>query len=254
MPKFFVKSNQIKDSQITILGEDVNHISKVLRMRNGEELQICNCETGENYNVIIENSLKDKIECLIKEKIETTHESNVKITVFQGLPKFDKMELIIQKNVEIGVCKIIPVIMERTVVKLDEKDKAKKVERWQKIAEMAAKQSERDIIPKIENIIKFSEILNRIESYDEVLVAYENEKENMLKNELNKLKNANTNQEYNIAILIGPEGGISQKEIEELKQKGAKPISLGNRILRTETASIVMNSNIMYELEQMSRF
>ncbi|MDO4392478.1 MAG: RsmE family RNA methyltransferase [Clostridium sp.] len=140
--------------------------------------------------------------------------------------------------------KIVPVLMERTVVKLDEKTANKKIERWQKIAEVAAKQSMRDIIPEIENIIKLQDITKQ--DYDEVLVAYENEEKNMLKQELKKLQGKDR---YKIAIVIGPEGGISEKEIEILKNMGASFVSLGKRILRTETAGIVMSGNIMYELE-----
>ncbi|CCZ18509.1 ribosomal RNA small subunit methyltransferase E [Clostridium sp. CAG:780] len=244
MSKFFVKENQINNDKIHILGEDVNHIANVLRMKKEDEVQICNQETGENYITKIISFSKDKIECEIVKKIIETVESNVDITLFQGIPKFDKMELIIQKNTEVGVKKIVPVLMERTVVKLDEKTANKKIERWQKIAEVAAKQSMRDIIPEIENIIKLQDITKQ--DYDEVLVAYENEEKNMLKQELKKLQGKDR---YKIAIVIGPEGGISEKEREILKNMGASFVSLGKRILRTETAGIVMSGNIMYELE-----
>lgn len=244
MSKFFVKENQINNDKIHILGEDVNHIANVLRMKKEDEVQICNQETGENYITKIISFSKDEIECEIVKKIIETVESNVDITLFQGIPKFDKMELIIQKNTEVGVKKIVPVLMERTVVKLDEKIANKKIERWQKIAEVAAKQSMRDIIPEIENIIKLQDITKQ--DYDEVLVAYENEEKNMLKQELKKLQGKDR---YKIAIVIGPEGGISEKEIEILKNMGASFVSLGKRILRTETAGIVMSGNIMYELE-----
>lgn len=244
MSKFFVKENQINNDKIHILGEDVNHIANVLRMKKEDEVQICNQETGENYITKITSFSKDEIECEIVEKIIETVESNVDITLFQGIPKFDKMELIIQKNTEVGVKKIVPVLMERTVVKLDEKTASKKIERWQKIAEVAAKQSMRDIIPEIENIVKLKDITKQ--DYDTVLVAYENEEKNMLKQELKKLQGKDR---YKIAIVIGPEGGISEKEIEILKNIGAVFVSLGKRILRTETAGIVMSGNIMYELE-----
>lgn len=244
MSKFFVKENQINNDKIHILGEDVNHIANVLRMKKEDEVQICNQETGENYITKIMSFSKDEIECEIVKKIIETVESNVDITLFQGIPKFDKMELIIQKNTEVGVKKIVPVLMERTVVKLDEKTANKKIERWQKIAEVAAKQSMRDIIPEIENIIKLQDITKQ--DYDVVLVAYENEEKNMLKQELKKLQRKDR---YKIAIVIGPEGGISEKEIEILKNMGASFVSLGKRILRTETAGIVMSGNIMYELE-----
>lgn len=250
MPKFFVKSNQINNNKIQILGDDVNHIVNVLRMKKEDELQVCNQETGENYESRIIEIMKNSVECEIMEKLDYTTESNVNITLFQGIPKFEKMELIIQKNTEVGVKQIVPVMMERTIVKLDEKVASKKIERWQKIAEIAAKQSMRDIIPKIENVKKLKDIENL--NYDIVLVAYENEDKNMLRTELEKLKainNKNGEDTYNIAIVIGPEGGISEKEIEILKNKNSKFVSLGKRILRTETAGLVMAGNIIYELE-----
>lgn len=250
MPKFFVKENQIKNNKIEIIGEDVNHIINVLRMRNGEILKVCNRDTGENYLVKIINAQSNSIICDIQEKINATAESNINITLYQGLPKFEKMELIIQKNTEVGVNEIVPVVMERTVVKLDEKQSNKKLERWQKIAEIASKQSQRDRIPKVDNIIKMKFMYEKLnlEEYDAILVAYENEKKTLLKEELKKLQKAEQN-EYKIAIIIGPEGGIAEGEIEMLQKIGAKCVSLGKRILRTETAGIIMAGNIFYELE-----
>lgn len=249
MSKFFVKEEQISNNRIKIIGEDVNHISNVLRMKKNDELQICNQATGENYLSKIISISKTVVECEIEEKIDKTTESNVNITLFQGIPKFEKMELIIQKNTEVGIKNIVPVMMERTVVKLDDKLANKKLERWQKIAEIAAKQSMRDIIPSIENIIKTKDI--DVTEFDAFLVAYENENHNMLKSELLKLReDKEKDKKYNIAVLIGPEGGISEKEIEMLQAQKAKFISLGKRILRTETAGLVMIGNIMYELEE----
>lgn len=250
MPKFFVKENQISNNKIEIVGDDVNHITNVLRMKQGEILKVCNQETGENYIVEIINAQKNSVTCEIQEKLEETAESNVDITLYQGLPKFEKMELIIQKNTEVGVNAIVPVIMERTVVKLDEKQVSKKLERWQKIAEIAAKQSMRDKIPEIKNIIKINKISDSLknEKFDTILVAYENEEKTMLKKELKKLENLK-DKKYKIAIIIGPEGGISEREIEQLNNLGAKCVSLGRRILRTETAGIIMSGDIMYELE-----
>ena len=247
MSKFFVKPEQIKNDNIIIDGDDVNHILNVLRMKKDDEIQVCNQVTGENYKARIVQYSKNEIECKIEEKIGKSTESNVHITLFQGIPKFEKMELIIQKNTEVGVNNIVPVIMERTVVKLDEKVASKKLDRWQKIAEIAAKQSMRDIIPNVKSIIKTKEI--DVDMYDVVLVAYENEEHNMLKAELKKLESQNK-QEYNIAIVIGPEGGISEKEIELLDEKNVKFVSLGKRILRTETVALNILSVITYELEQ----
>lgn len=252
MSKFFVKTEQINNNDIVIIGDDVNHIINVLRMKKTDKVQICNQDTGDNYNAEIVNYSKNEVECKIISKINETTESNVHITLFQGIPKFEKMELIIQKNTEVGIKSIVPVIMERTVVKLDEKIASKKLERWQKIAEIAAKQSMRDIIPQIGNITKLKNIDTT--EFDAVLVAYENEEHNMLKTELQKLErkiksNNSSEQQYNIAIVIGPEGGISEKELVMLAEKNAKFVSLGKRILRTETAGVVMAGNIIYELE-----
>ena len=252
MSKFFVKTEQINNNDIVIIGDDVNHIINVLRMKKTDEIQICNQDTGDNYNAEIVNYSKNEVECKIISKINETTESNVHITLFQGIPKFEKMELIIQKNTEVGIKSIVPVIMERTVVKLDEKIASKKLERWQKIAEIEAKQSMRDIIPQIGNITKLKDIDTT--EFDAVLVAYENEEHNMLKTELQKLErkiksNNSSEQQYNIAIVIGPEGGISEKELVMLAEKNAKFVSLGKRILRTETAGVVMAGNIIYELE-----
>lgn len=252
MSKFFVKTEQINNNDIVIIGDDVNHIINVLRMKKTDEIQICNQDTGDNYNAEIVNYSKNEVECKIISKINETTESNVHITLFQGIPKFEKMELIIQKNTEVGIKSIVPVIMERTVVKLDEKIASKKLERWQKIAEIAAKQSMRDIIPQIGNITKLKDIDTT--EFDAVLVAYENEEHNMLKTELQKLErkiksNNSSEQQYNIAIVIGSEGGISEKELVMLAEKNAKFVSLGKRILRTETAGVVMAGNIIYELE-----
>lgn len=252
MSKFFVKTEQINNNDIVIIGDDVNHIINVLRMKKPDKVQICNQDTGDNYNAEIVNYSKNEVECKIISKINETTESNVHITLFQGIPKFEKMELIIQKNTEVGIKSIVPVIMERTVVKLDEKIASKKLERWQKIAEIAAKQSMRDIIPQIGNITKLKDIDTT--EFDAVLVAYENEEHNMLKTELQKLErkiksNNSSEQQYNIAIVIGPEGGISEKELVMLAEKNAKFVSLGKRILRTETAGVVMAGNIIYELE-----
>ena len=248
MSKFFVKTEQINNNDIVIIGDDVNHIINVLRMKKTDKVQICNQDTGDNYNAEIVNYSKNEVECKIISKINETTESNVHITLFQGIPKFEKMELIIQKNTEVGIKSIVPVIMERTVVKLDEKIASKKLERWQKIAEIAAKQSMRDIIPQIGNITKLKDIDTT--EFDAVLVAYENEEHNMLKTELQKLEskvksNNSSEQQYNIAIVIGPEGGISEKELVMLAEKNAKFVSLGKRILRTETAGVVMAGNII---------
>lgn len=251
MPKFFVKEEQINNQKIKIQGTDVNHIKNVLREKVGSELIICNEKTGQDYLCEIKEIKEENIICNIKEKLLNNAESNIKVTIMQGLPKADKMELIIQKSVELGVNNIIPIEMKRCVVKLKDKDKIKKIERWQKISVVAAKQSGRNIIPEINQVENLKNICETFENYDIVLLAYENEKENTIKNELKQLKekNQNKNEDVKIAILIGPEGGITEEEVEIARKKGAKIITLGKRILRTETVALNVLSIIMYELE-----
>lgn len=247
MQKFFVEENQIENDKINIIGEDVKHISSVLRMQKGEQILIGSKETLETYLTEIEQIEKEKVVAKIIEKLDTQTESNVEIDLYQGLPKADKMELIIQKTTEIGISKVIPVDMVRCIVKLDEKDTKKKIERWQKVAEGAAKQSKRSKIPEIKNKIKIKDLENIISQYDAFIVAYEEENEITLKQELKKLREQ---EKYKIGILVGPEGGITKEEIEKLTSYNAKVVTLGKRILRTETAPIVLTSNIIYELEK----
>ncbi len=248
MPKFFITDKEIKENIIEIQGKDVNHIKNVLRKKLGDNLTICNKDTSVNYLCKINKIEKEKIQLEIINKIQSNIESDIKISIFQGLPKFDKMELIIQKSVELGVYDITPIEMKRCIVKLDEKSKIKKMQRWQNISEVASKQCGRSIIPKINNISSIKNICQACENYDIVIVAYEEEKENKLKLELQKLKQLKKH-ELKIAILIGPEGGIDTTEIDMLKENGAKIVTLGNRILRTETVALNMLSIIMYELE-----
>ena len=269
MSKFFVKSNQINNNEIKILGTDVNHIKNVLRLSIGNEINICNEETSVNYTAKIDKLEKDYIICKIEKVVNLSVETNVDITIFQGLPKADKMELIIQKSVELGAYDIIPTKMNRCVVKLKEKDANKKIQRWQKISEVAAKQCGRSHIPTIQNITNIEKICQESKNYDIVIVAYEKEDKNTIKEELKKLKklqeqlqenNLIGNQEISnktiekkkeikIAIVIGPEGGIEEEEINKLEKCGAKIVTLGKRILRTETVALHILSIIMYELE-----
>lgn len=247
MYKFFVNNEQIVENEINIIGEDVNHIRNVLRLELEDEICICNKETSKSYNCKISCINKDEIKCIIKEEVLESNETKTYIHIFQGLPKADKFEWIIEKCTEIGVKAVTPVIMKRTIVKLEEKDKAKKINRWQKIAEVAAKQSKRDKILIVNNIINFKNIFENVKDYDIVLVAYENESKNTLKSVLKDLDKSNKN--LKIAVIIGPEGGIDEQEIKECNLNNIISVTLGNRILRTETAPIVIASNILYELE-----
>ena len=247
MPKFFINQENIEKEKIIITGENVNHIKNVLRKKIKDTLEICNTQNGQNYLCEIEQIDQEKILCNILEELAITSEPRTYVHIYQGLPKSDKMELIIQKSVELGVSEITPTNMTRCIVKLDNKDKIKRVERWQKISEVASKQSGRNIIPKINNISNFKEIANQCKEYDIILLAYEKENENTLKSEIHKLKDIHKN--LRIAVIIGPEGGLAPEEVEYAKQSGIKTITLGNRILRTETVALNILSIIMYEFE-----
>ena len=247
MPRFFVKNEQIKGTTIEILGENVKHIKNVIRKQIGDDIEICDQDTEKSYICKIEKIENESILTSIVEELQS-YDDKIKVDIYQGLPKADKMELIIQKSVELGVNAIIPVAMKRCVVKIDSKDESKKITRWQKIAESAAKQSGRNTIPEIKNIVNVDKIIQLIKEYDYVIVAYENEKNNTIKRELLEIKE-NIHDKVKIAVIIGPEGGLEEKDVEMLKQNGAKIVTLGNRILRTETVALNVLSIIMYELE-----
>lgn len=246
MPKFFVNNEQVNNEIITIQGKDINHIKNVLRMKVGDTLPICIKDSQKDCITKIKNLSEEKITCEIIKYEQNNTEPNIEVSIFQGLPKSDKMELVIQKSVELGVYDIYPVEMARCVAQLKNQDK--KIARWQTIAEVASKQSGRSRIPKIENSIKILDICTIIPEYDSILVAYEEEKNNTLKTELQLLKEQN--KKLKIGIVIGPEGGLEYKEVEQLKDSGAKVITLGNRILRTETVALNVLSNIIYEFEK----
>ena len=249
MPRFFVKTNQIIDNKIYIQGEDIKHIKNVLRKEIGNELEICNNETQKSYICKITNFNVNDIECEIIKTLNE-QESKLNIDIYQGIPKLDKMELIIQKSVELGANAIIPLKLKRCIVKIDSSNENKKIERWQKIAESAAKQCGRNNIPAIKEVHTIQDIINMKHQYDAIIVAYECEKENKLKNILLELKEKfNQNSYINIAVVIGPEGGLDEKEVENLKNESALIVTLGDRILRTETVALNILSIIMYELE-----
>ncbi|MDF2502849.1 16S rRNA (uracil(1498)-N(3))-methyltransferase [Clostridium sp.] len=244
MHKFFVPENNIINNNIvTITGDDVKHIYKVLRLKIGDKININNC-IGEEFLAEIKSIDKKAVICNIIENTNTNNESNIKIHLYQGLPKATKMELITQKATELGVMSVTPVITERVIVK-NELSEAKKIDRWNKIALEACKQSKRTIIPRIKNIVKFNEFLDEVKNFDLVVVPYENEKDQGIKNMIVNLKGRKINT---IAIMVGPEGGFEEEEIKQLKDIGAYIVTLGPRILRTETAGFVCSSLLMYEL------
>lgn len=246
MQRFFVEPYQIqeKDNKIIITGNDVNHIKNVLRMKNGEEIWVSDSNNHE-YHCRIDSIDAEKIDLHILYIQEADYELPGKIYLFQGLPKGDKMELIIQKAVELGVHEIIPVEMKRCVVRLDEKKAQKKRERWQQIAESAAKQSKRMLIPQIHPVINYSQAIAYAKEMDVCLLPYEMAKGmKETKQIIAKIQPGKT-----IGVFIGPEGGFEEKEVEAALEIGAKTITLGRRILRTETAGLTILSILMFHLE-----
>ena len=243
MYNFFIEDNCIRGNLCYIKGADFNHIKNVLRMNTGDNIlvsynsssHLCTIKGFEENTVIAE---------ITEENYKDTNLS-VEIYLFQGLPKGDKMELIIQKCVELGISGIIPVEMNRCVVKLDEKKKKSKVARWQTICESAAKQSKRSIIPQIENVLTYKQALEKAKELDLLLIPYENKNGmSATKKALSKIKKG-----MKVGILIGPEGGFDENEIEKAVDIGGYTISLGKRILRTETAAITSVGMCMLHIE-----
>ena len=248
MYQFFVEPSQIQGTKVVITGNDVNHIKNVLRMQPGEEIAVSNGEDGKEYRCGIEELNEDKVVCTLRFVKEDGVELPSRIYLFQGLPKADKMELIVQKAVELGVYEIIPVATKRAVVKLDEKKAKSKITRWQTISEAAAKQSKRRIVPEIHSVMSFKEAVNYAKEMPVKLIPYE------LAEGMEKTKEliSNLKPGEDIAIFIGPEGGFEESEIQAALENGIEPITLGKRILRTETAGFTVLSWIMYQLEGMS--
>lgn len=246
MYQFFVPQNQIQDKIIRIAGPDVNHIKNVLRMKPGEEIAVSNGVDGREYRCGILEIQDEQIVCELRFIKEEGVELPSKIYLFQGLPKSDKMEFIIQKAVELGVFEIIPVASKRTVVKLDEKKEKNKRNRWQGIAEAAAKQSKRRIIPQVKGVMSFETAVGYASKMDIKIIPYELAEG--MKDTKAIIGSLRDNQ--SVAVFIGPEGGFDEKEIQAAVQNGLQPITLGKRILRTETAGLTVLAWIMYQLEQ----
>ncbi|MBR5317307.1 MAG: 16S rRNA (uracil(1498)-N(3))-methyltransferase [Lachnospiraceae bacterium] len=247
MYQFFVEPSRIQGTRVVITGNDVNHIKNVLRMQPGEEIAVSNGEDGKEYRCGIEELYEDEIICTLRFVKEDGVELPSKIYLFQGLPKADKMELIVQKAVELGIHEIIPVSTKRAVVKLDEKKAKSKIARWQTISEAAAKQSKRRIVPQIHTVMSFKEAVAYAKDMQIKLIPYE------LAEGMEKTREiiGSLKPGQDIAIFIGPEGGFEENEIQTALDNGIEPITLGKRILRTETAGFTILSWIMYQLEGM---
>lgn len=251
MYHFFVEPSQINDKHIIITGDDVNHIKNVIRLKVGDEISISNGVDGREYRCGIAEISDSEVVCTLRFIKEEGVELPAKVFLFQGLPKGDKMEFIIQKMVELGVYEIIPVAMKRSVVKLDAKKAVAKTARWQGIAEAAAKQSRRAIVPRVHEVMCYQEALLYAEHMEVKLVPYEMEE---TLDEASGMEGTrrlidHIKPEQSVAIFIGPEGGFEECEIQEAIKCGMKPITLGRRILRTETAGMTVMAWILYRLE-----
>ena len=244
MHKFFTPKENFVDSEAKILGDDVKHLYKVLRLNEGDEVVLNNCE-GEEFLSVIKSISKQEVILDIKEKLLINNESRVKIYLFQGLPKAQKMDLIVQKGTELGITEFIPTITDRVDIKL--KGDFKKLDRLNRIALEAAKQSKRTIVPKVVEPINFEEALEKLKEMDLVIVPYENAEDFGIKTLFRKLGDK-ANGIKKVGIVIGPEGGFETLEIDRLKDYGAYIVTLGNRILRTETAGFVTASLVNYEI------
>ena len=245
MFQFFVEQEQIGQDTITITGSDVNHIKNVIRLKPGNEIRVSNREDKDYICEITDISNEEVVAKIIDVDLAGT-ELKTKVYLFQGLPKGDKMETVIQKNVELGVYEIIPVAMKRSIVKLDAKKAEAKVKRWNGISESAAKQSKRMIIPNVTKVMTYKEAIEYAKELDICLVPYENEKDMTHTREIiESIKN-----ESKVGIFIGPEGGFEEDEIESAIALGMETITLGKRILRTETAGMAIMAVIAYMMEE----
>ena len=245
MHRFFVEPSQIGEKEIVITGPDVNHIRNVLRMRAGEELLAADGQ-GSEYRCILRELQDSEIRAEICRKLSGSAELPSRITLFQGLPKSDKMDFIIQKCVELGVFRIVPVTTKRTVVKLDAKKEESRRKRWTAVSESAAKQSGRGIIPEISGVRGFKEAVEEAGELDICLIPYEKAEDMARTREILSGIPAGAS----IGVFIGPEGGFEEEEVREAMEAGARPITLGRRILRTETAGMAVLAMLGYLLEE----
>lgn len=246
MHKFFTPSENISELEGKILGDDVKHIYKVLRLEPGEKVILNNCQ-GKEFLGQIASVTKESVAIKIIEELQENNESPIKIFLFQGLPKAQKMDLIVQKGTELGITKFIPTITKRVDIKL--KGEFKKLDRLNRIALEAAKQSKRSIIPEVSEPITFEEALVQMASVDLFIVPYENAENYGIKAMINDLqKKGSLTEIKTVGIMVGPEGGFEEDEINKLKENGAYIITLGSRILRTETAGFTATSLLQYEL------
>ena len=246
MLHIFVDPAQMKGDLLYVTGKDVNHIKNVMRLKQGDEISVRTGQDDREYRYGIEEFTDSEVVCRLRFVKEADVELPVKVYIFQGLPKADKMELIIQKAVELGAAEIIPVQMRRCVVKLDGAKKSKKTQRWQAIAESAAKQSRRAVVPLVREPMTMEEAVRFAEQNTDVrLLPYElQEADGSTREVMDGIREGSA-----VSIFIGPEGGFDPAEVELAREAGVVPITLGKRILRTETAALVALSFLIYHFE-----
>lgn len=265
MPKFFINQKDINNSVVELCGENANHIANVLRLKIGDTIEVCANDSIDiiDYTCEIINIKDNTVIAEVIERLESASEPNIKIILYQGLPKAEKMELIIQKGVELGINSIVPISTERAIVKLSKGDKQdKKIGRWNKISESASKQSKRSIIPAIKSVLTFKEAIQEAVLENSVnIIPYELEEEFSLKefceevkakylsNSLDDDDDDNNSVDISIGVFIGPEGGFTEKEIHTAINNKVIPITLGKRILRTETAGFITTAILLHELD-----
>ena len=244
MPKFFIRKEDIKDNMVRICGQDATHIAKVLRTQVGDTLTLCDGEGCDFLSAAVSVS-KDCVLLKITDSIPCLAEPQISVTLFQGLPKQGKMDYIIEKCTELGISRIVPVSAKRSVVKIDDKkSEAKKLERWRKIASESVKQCARGTIPEITDVMTVPQAIEFSKSFDLTVAAYECEDMTSLKSVLSQ------NSPKTVGIFIGPEGGLDDSEIALFNLAHIKTVTLGKRILRTETAGHTVLSAIMYEYNE----
>ena len=245
MHRFFAEPGQIGEKEIVITGADVNHIRNVLRMRTGEEVLIADGR-GAEYRCKLTDLSENEVRAQILWKLDGNAELASAVTLFQGLPKSDKMDLIVQKCVELGVDRIVPVSTKRAVVKLDAKKEETRLKRWNTISESAAKQSGRGVIPEVSGVMSCGKALEEAKKLEVLLIPYERA-EHMAET---RRVMGEIRPGQSVGIFIGPEGGFEESEVEEAVAAGAKAITLGKRILRTETAGLAVMAMLSYLLEE----
>lgn len=250
MQRYFVEKEQFEQDKVRIVGEDARHIGKVMRGRPGDQIIVCD---GRERLVLAELETVEQGEVIasVLEEIAEKSEARFRVSIAQSLPKGDKLETVIQKCTEIGAAAFVPFLSERTVVQYDAKKEEKRLQRWSKIAKEAAEQSHRSRIPGVLQPLTYKQLLKTFEAYDLVLFCYEKENGQQLRDLVRPFAEGRPEGAANILVVVGPEGGFSEREADEASAAGAKVAGLGKRILRAETAGMTALSCILYESGEM---